>query len=130
MVDASLKNTASMSVGSHFNAVSCDSIVDKLVILRRELVQALLDDVIAVQILDQDNNGEAKSNDDGVDLDVAFRVSLPRHVSEIREYPTKVVRTCLRVERKSIIFWTARVPCMLREILTRSCATDSQITFR
>lgn len=90
VVDASLKNTASMTVSSHFNTVSRNSIVDELVIFGSEFVQTFLDNMVSVQILNQDNNREAKSNDDGVDLDVAFWVSLPRPVSVIREDPIRI----------------------------------------
>lgn len=76
-----------MTMSSHFDAVSRNSIVDELIILRSKLVQALLNDVIAIQILNQCDNRKAESNDDGMDLDVAFRVSLSRPVSDIREHP-------------------------------------------
>ena len=79
-----------MTVSSHFNTVSRNSIVDELIIFGSEFVQTFLDNMVSVQILNQDNNREAKSNDDGVDLDVAFWVSLPRPVSVIREDPIRI----------------------------------------
>jgi hypothetical protein len=42
--------------------------VSYLVILRNELVQALLDDMVAVQVLDEHDNVKAESDDDGVNL--------------------------------------------------------------
>lgn len=85
--------------------------------------------MIAVQVLDENNNMKTKSNNDGVDLDVAVEVSLPQPCQLIKENPKRLLLTCLRVDKKSIIFWTARVPCMFREMLTKSCATDSQMRF-
>ena len=35
-----------------------------LVILRRELIQALLNDMVAIQVLDQDHDVQAKRDDD------------------------------------------------------------------
>jgi outer membrane receptor protein involved in Fe transport len=45
VVDGSLKNAASVSVGRDFDEVGGNSVVDELVVLRDELVQALLDDL-------------------------------------------------------------------------------------
>ena len=39
-----------------------------LIVLGHELVQALLDDVVAVQVLDQHDDVQAEGDDDGVDL--------------------------------------------------------------
>ena len=41
-----------------------------MVILGRKLVQALLDDVVAIEVLDEDDDVEAEGDDDGVDLEV------------------------------------------------------------
>ena len=41
-----------------------------MVILRRKLVQALLDDVVAVKVLDEDDDVQAEGDDDGVNLKV------------------------------------------------------------
>ena len=98
-----------------------------LVVLGRELVQALLNHVVAVQILDEHDDVQAQGQDDRVDLQNPQGVSLS---SAPCTYRGTLTLACLRVDKKSIIFWTARVPCMFREMLTRSCATDSQMTFR
>ena len=47
-----------------------------LVILRRELVQALLNDMIAIQVLDQDHDVQAQRDDDRMNLRVRSVVSL------------------------------------------------------
>lgn len=85
--------------------------------------------MVAVEILDEDDDMQAQGHDDSVDLGVVFEVSLPRLVSDISDR-TEARLACLRVDRKSIIFCTARVPCMFSEMLTKSCATDSQMTLR
>ena len=47
-----------------------------LIILRRQLVEAFLDDVVTIQILDENNNMKAECNNDGVDLSIISMVSL------------------------------------------------------
>lgn len=49
-----------------------------LVILRRKLVQTLLNDVIPVQIFDEHDDMEAKSDDDGMNLAMVSMISLRR----------------------------------------------------
>lgn len=84
MVDAALENAATMTMRSNLHAICRHCVINELIILRRELVQALLNDVIAIQILNQNDNGEAECNNNGMDLGVAFGVSLPRPVSDIK----------------------------------------------
>ena len=99
MVDATLQHAATVAVGGDFDAVGRDGIVDELsiparrelliryhislrsgqaylVVLGRKLVQTLLDHVVAVQILDEHDDVQAQSKDDGMDLHVAAEVSL------------------------------------------------------
>ena len=90
VIDTALENTATVTMSCDFDAVGGYGSVDELVIFGSEFVQTFLDNMVSVQILNQDNNREAKSNDDGVDLDVAFWVSLPRPVSVIREDPIRI----------------------------------------
>jgi len=68
VVNATLQDTATMTVGSDINAVGANSIKDELSINGGQLVEAFLDDVVAVQILDELDNSVAKSIDDGLDL--------------------------------------------------------------
>ena len=68
MVDASLEDAAAMAVGGDLDAVGTDSVVDELVILRGKAVEALLDDVVAVEVLDQSHHTGVKSDDDNGNL--------------------------------------------------------------
>lgn len=66
MINASLQDTASMAVSSNLNTVSADGVVDELVVLRSKAVQALLDDMVTVEVLDQrDHAGVERNNDNG-----------------------------------------------------------------
>ena len=47
-----------------------------LVVFRRQFIQALLDDVIAVQVLNEHNNVEAESDDDRMNLAMVSMISL------------------------------------------------------
>jgi hypothetical protein len=68
MVNATLKDAAAVTMGSDINAVGADSIKDELSINWGKLIETLLDDMVAVQILDKLNNSVAKSIDNGLDL--------------------------------------------------------------
>lgn len=80
-------------MGSNFDAVSGDSVVDELVILWRKLVEALLDDVVAIQVLDQDDDMQAESDDDGMDLD---------KVKLVKTIRPAVERSYLAARRKEV----------------------------
>jgi hypothetical protein len=76
MINTTLQNAAAMAVGCNLDTIRSNSIVDELqtisekvtrarsttnlVVLGCQLVQTLLDDVVAVQILDQGYNMEAE----------------------------------------------------------------------
>ena len=47
-----------------------------LVVFRRQFIQALLDDVIAVQVLNEHNNVEAERDDDRMNLAMVSMISL------------------------------------------------------
>jgi len=47
-----------------------------LIVLWSKLVQALLNDMVTIQVLDQNNNMEAKCDDDGVNLSIVAVISL------------------------------------------------------
>lgn len=53
VVDATLKDTATMSMCGYPNAVLRDGIVDELVVFRLHFMQRALNDVIAVEILNE-----------------------------------------------------------------------------
>jgi hypothetical protein len=52
MINATLKDTASMAVGRDFDAISSNGIIDELIVLGSELVETLLNYVVTVEILD------------------------------------------------------------------------------
>jgi ABC-type ATPase with predicted acetyltransferase domain len=56
MIDATLKDAATMTVSANGDAMLAHSIEDEMGILGVEVVQALLDDVIAIQVLNEINN--------------------------------------------------------------------------
>lgn len=68
MIDATLENAAAVTVSTNFNTVHSNCIEDELSILSGELVQALLDDMVAVQILNQVNDSAVESINDNADL--------------------------------------------------------------
>lgn len=50
VVDASLKDATSMTMSRNFDTVSSDGVVDELVVFWRKVVEALLNDVVTVEI--------------------------------------------------------------------------------
>lgn len=50
VIDATLEDAATVTMGGHLNKIGGDSIVDKLVIFGNELVEAFLDNLGASQI--------------------------------------------------------------------------------
>ena len=68
VVNASLKHAASMAVGGHLDTVGANGVVDELVVLRGEAVEALLDDMIAVQVLDQSHHAGVQGHNNNRDL--------------------------------------------------------------
>ena len=69
MINAPLENAASVTVSSDSDAMRTDRIEDELSILSLEMVQALLNDVIAIKILNQRHYLVAQSIDNGLDLE-------------------------------------------------------------
>ena len=55
-------------MGTNINAVVSNSIKDKLGIIRGELVETLLNNVVAIQVLDEFDNLVAESVDDDLNL--------------------------------------------------------------
>lgn len=68
MIDAALQHTTTMAVSAHLDAVIANRIEDKLRVQGGELIQALLNDVIAIEVLDQLDDAEAKGFDNEMDL--------------------------------------------------------------
>lgn len=130
VVDTTLKDTTAVTMCSHWDAVSANSIENELCnvsmdstsldsnhltnlsILALEAVQALLDDVVTVEVLNQVDNLALKSTDDSGDLQTMSAKNTHVNIDGKR-------LTCSGVEINSIIFCKALVPCWLRAILTR-----------
>lgn len=68
VVDATLQHTAAVSVSSNFDAFLANCIKDELRVRSSKLVEAFLDDMVAVEVLDELNNTVAKGFDDEVHL--------------------------------------------------------------
>jgi hypothetical protein len=69
VINAPLENAASVTVSSDSDAMRTNRIEDELSILSLEMVQALLNDVIAIKILNQRYYLVAQSIDNGLDLE-------------------------------------------------------------
>jgi hypothetical protein len=76
MVNTTLKDTAPVTMSGNLDAVSSDSIIYELIVFRDKPVQALLNNVIAIEILDQRNNVKREGSDDSDNLVVVPRISL------------------------------------------------------
>lgn len=50
MIDATLEDTAAVTMGGYLDEIGGDSIVDKLVVFGDELVEAFLDDLEAIRL--------------------------------------------------------------------------------
>lgn len=68
MINTALKHTAAVAVGTDRDTVSADRIEDELSILGSEMIETLLDDMVAVKILDELHHIPAKRFDDHVPL--------------------------------------------------------------
>lgn len=68
MVDAPLQDATAVTVGANSNAMLAYSIKDELSLCRLEVIQALLDDVVAIQILDEIDDLTRESLNDHLSL--------------------------------------------------------------
>lgn len=68
MINAALEHAAAVTVGAHFNAAVANRVEDELRIEGTELVEALLDDMVAVQILNKLDNPAVQGIDNELDL--------------------------------------------------------------
>ena len=84
-----------MAMSRDLDAVGRDGVVNELVVLRRELVETLLDDVVAVKVLDEDDDVQAEGDDDGVNLKVRREVSLRCPPVSLFREATEDDDTCL-----------------------------------
>lgn len=68
MVDTTLENAAAMAMGANSQSVLASGIIHKLSIFWTELCQALLNDMVAVEVLDERDDIVTKSGDNCLDL--------------------------------------------------------------
>jgi hypothetical protein len=68
MVDTALKDAATMAMGANCDAMDADRIKDELSVRGIEMIQALLDDMISVEVLDQFYDLARERFDDEADL--------------------------------------------------------------
>ena len=91
VINTALKNTAAMSMSTNGDAMSANSIKNKLRIRRHQLVQTLLNNMVAIQVLDKLNNTEAQSFNDKVNL-----------LRRVHEFDHFLERTCtVLIERNA-----------------------------
>jgi hypothetical protein len=76
MINTALEYAATVPVGGNFNTMEGDGIINELVVRRNETVKALLDDVVAVKILDERHDMRRESPDNCNNLVVVSRISL------------------------------------------------------
>lgn len=121
VVDASLEDTATVTMRSDFDTVAADRIKDELGIRSAELVQALLDDMVAVQVLDQLNHLESESFSD--DLDLLCRADVLNHFLEstsamlVERDANHVPRGVL--DQNGSLFIIAKLEELLAQIITK-----------
>lgn len=68
VIDAALENTATMAVRTNRDAVLANRIKDELCLQRLEVVQALLNNMVAVEVLDEVDDLARQSLDDHLGL--------------------------------------------------------------
>ena len=68
MINATLQNTASVAMGANHKTIVSNGFKDELGIHRLEVVEALLDDMVAIEVLDKSNNVLLKGALDCLDL--------------------------------------------------------------
>lgn len=68
MIDAALENATAVSMSGYLDAVSSHCIVDELVVLWLEGVETLLNDMIAVEILDEGDDVAVEGRDESGNL--------------------------------------------------------------
>ena len=66
-----------------------------LVVIRGQLVETLLDDMVPIEVLDQNDDVKAKRDDDGMDLGGTMGVTLREERKKVSFWP---VRSCWRIE--------------------------------
>lgn len=68
VIDTPLQDATTVTVSSDLDAVSSNGVVNELIVLWNETVQALLNDVVAVEVLDQADDVETESKNNRTNL--------------------------------------------------------------
>jgi hypothetical protein len=108
VVNAPLHHTATMTMGGHLNAVLSNSVVDKLVVVGLHFVNTLLNDVVAIEVLNQSDYAALESFSNKSDLfgrsevlycflDSAGTVHVLRDCNQVRSYSSDNGKALLRV---------------------------------
>ena len=74
VVDAALQDTTAVSMSADNDTLGCNSIIDELRPLSTKTRQALLNDVVAVEILDKLDDGMAQGVNDHVNLLIGLHI--------------------------------------------------------
>jgi hypothetical protein len=115
MVNATLDDTAAMAMSAGWNHVFANDIKNELVVLLLEIVQALLEYMVSVDVLRKCNNGPTERLCNSTNL-------YHNQQSTFRPRQTLGKLTCSGLCVYSSIFWRARVPWELVAIETISGA--------
>lgn len=121
-INASLQDTTAVSMCGYFNAVFADSVIHKLLVGKGESMQTLLNDMVAIDVLDQSHHVWRQSLNGLLNLLQKVRLHAFFTVSV---YTKKLA--CSGSVKNSIIFCTARVPCIFKEMVIIALATCSTI---
>lgn len=120
MINASLEDTATVTMGSDVNAVVSHSIKDELRVNRGQLVKTLLNDMVAIEILNKLDNSELEGSND--DLDLARSGDELNHLLQssstmlIKSDPNEILR-CIFNEHSSLVV-VAVLQKLLAEIIS------------
>lgn len=121
VIDAALQHTAAVSVSANLDTLFADCIKDELRVRGSKLVEALLDDVVAVEILDELNNSVAKGLDYEVNL--LRRADLLNHLLEgscavlVKRDAHHVLRRVLDQDSSFVVI--AELEELLAQIITK-----------
>jgi hypothetical protein len=121
MVNAALQDAAAVTVSANFNAIVPDRIEYELGVNRSELVQALLNDMIAVEILDEVHDAEPKRLDD--EMNLLGNADILNHLLEsagpvlVESNPNHVLRSVLYQNGSLVV--VAELEELLAQIITK-----------
>lgn len=128
MIDAALNDATAVTVSANNDAMVRDSVDDELYILRFQVVETLLDDVVAVEILDHRNDLVLERKDQGANLlrsGHVFDHLLQRAGAMLIESDLDHVVGSI-VDENSVVFGTGSLQELLAEIVSEGVWRDGQ----